>query len=273
MSFEEINENIRKIADDSIDILALENLLYKELFSNFENSVLTRSGIITELEKPAGRIITESIKSFTNSNQYRDSLAVLLRNIKAESKNKVNLYQEEGFKINTVELNKPQMIAVDAYIDNLEATGLNAELNQPIRRLIYDNIRKGTSQKQIEKAIKESLKKGEIDSKFSKYVRSSAINVADAYNSIVDQNITDKYKDEIKGYRIVGSLIDNSSRQCRMAVRTMKGFISMKEIDSWIKYAKENGGDKNLNRWNLPSLKSHYGCRHEFIPSLKDLTE
>jgi len=271
MSFEEIVNNIQNITDDSINLVALEELFFQNLFEDIQMRIITRGGIITELEKPAGSIITKSVKSFTNSNQYRNSIAVLLRNIKTESENKVNLYKQEGFKIKTTELNKPQLLAIDSYIDNLNTTGLNSELNQPLRRLIYDNIKRGSSQRQIENAIKDSLKFGEIDSKFSKYVKNSAINVADAYTSIVDQNIVDNYKDEIKGYRIVGTIIDNSSKQCRMALRSMKGFISFKEIDQWIKIAKENGGDKGLDRWNLPTRKSHFGCRHQFIASLKEL--
>jgi hypothetical protein len=61
---------------------------------------------------------------------------------------------------------------------------------------VLDNIRRGLGQNDIYKNLETYLEDDKTG--FKKYGKNMAIQGASAYASIIDQSITDKYKNEIK---------------------------------------------------------------------------
>jgi hypothetical protein len=104
----------------------------------------------------------------------------------------------------------------------------------------------------------------------SSHVNQIAQSAADSYSKVIDQTVWDKYQDKITHIRVVGSLIETSSPQCRKAVEQYEREIPVgKELDAWIEFAIKNGGSEDLTVDTLPTLGGHYACRHQWIPVIK----
>lgn len=267
MTHEDIYSKISNIATDNFDIKAIEKLLLNEILANVRKGLNTSGNKVTGLNKSAGRMISDSIRALYETNQYKNSLASLLSDVQGLGVSKVGVYAGDGLDVAISELSEAQSIAYDSLLDSLNESGLNQRFNQPIRQLIYQNVRDGASQTMLEKAIKAYVitDKGS-KSDLNRYINSVSIQSADAYSSAIDQEVYTRYKPRITHIRVVGSLIDTSSRQCRRAVLVYEREIPMDKLDEWIGYAKENGASQTLNDNNLSSLKAHYGCRHQFVP-------
>ena len=100
------------------------------------------------------------------------------------------------------------------------------------------------------------------------YIKQVAIQGADAYTSIIDQKITDKYIDKVTGFIMTGSLIDSSSPQCKYCVKELDRLIKKEDWNKVKKIAQENGLIENTEFKDLPTNKLHWGCRHTFTPKL-----
>jgi hypothetical protein len=190
-----------------------------------------------------------------------------LINVKTIGENKLDLYNKEGLKIEKSAVSPSQKLAISEHLSYLEENGLNAKFNQPLRQLIYSNINTGISQAGLEDKLKAYIT-GDNDQsgKLSSYVKQVAIQGADAYTSIIDQKITDKYIEKITGFIVSGSLIETSSPQCQYCVRELNRTITKDDWDEVVKRAV--GLIDGTTFENLPTNKLHWGCRHTFTPKL-----
>jgi hypothetical protein len=170
-------------------------------------------------------------------------------------------------KIEKSAVSPSQKLAISEHLSYLEENGLNAKFNQPLRQLIYSNINTGISQAGLEDKLKAYIT-GDNDQsgKLSSYVKQVAIQGADAYTSIIDQKITDKYIEKITGFIVSGSLIETSSPQCQYCVRELNRTITKDDWDEVVKRAV--GLIDGTTFENLPTNKLHWGCRHTFTPKL-----
>jgi hypothetical protein len=267
MTHEDIYTKISNIATDNFNIKAIEKLLLNEILGNVRKGLNTSNNKITGLSSSAGRMISDSIRALYDTNQYKNSLASLLSDVQGLGVSKVGVYVGDGLEVAISDLSEAQSVAYDSLLDSLNESGLNQRFNQPIRQLIYQNVRDGASQTVLEKAIKSYvLTETGSKSELNRYINSVSIQSADAYSSAIDQEVYKRFKPRLTHIRVVGSLIDTSSRQCRRAVLVYDREIPIDKLDEWIAYAKENGASQTLNANNLSSLKAHYGCRHQFVP-------
>lgn len=249
------------------ELLILDNLLQSILISNTEKFTNSINGKLV-LKGSTAEIVKPSLRSFYNSKQYQNSIAKYLINVKNISDEKLNLYDKNGLKIERSQISQNQKIAINEHLDSLNENGLNANLNQPLRNIIYQTINKGASLTDIKESLKKYIAQGKDTSgKLSSYINDIAIKGADAYTSIIDQKIVDKYKDKITGYIVAGSLIETSSLQCRYCIEKLDRKITKEDF----KIIKEKYNDKMIEGTtfeNLPTFKLHYRCRHSFTPTL-----
>ena len=235
----------------------LDELLYVYLSSSLDNGVDVKDGKIQSSDNTQ-ELVKRSLKGFYNSNQYRKSIALYLSNVTNLGKERESLYLKQSMSVGGVTESQKRVIA--EHLSYLNESGLNERFNQPLRKLIYQAIGQGKSLTQL----KETLKSYTIDPKVKTYFNQIAIQGADAYVSIVDQKITDKYFDRIKGYRMSGTIIETSSDQCIEAVDLGRE-LTKKEWSELLKKYKDKISEGTTVE-NLPTRKLHIGCRHSFTP-------
>ncbi len=263
-------DNIPQIEDlfEEKDLKELERLLTTFLIQNIEINTDRIGGKLSFTESTE-TIVKSSLKSFYNSKQYQKSIAKYLINIDKISLSKLENYEKDNLKISKSAITPSQRLAINEYLGYLTENGLNAKFNQPLRQLIYSNIQSGTSQTELENKLKKYVEGGKDESgKLKSYIKQVAIQGADAYTSIIDQKITDKYIDKVTGFIMTGSLIDSSSPQCKYCVKELDRLIKKEDWNKVKKIAQENGLIENTEFKDLPTNKLHWGCRHTFTPKL-----
>jgi hypothetical protein len=267
MDHQDIFSRIESIAEDSYTISTLENLLVKEMVSSLDNALNISNNEIIGTSISPGAITKKGLKSFYSSKQYQDSLLAVLQKVEKIGVDKVGIYANDGLNVAKTALNKQQGQAIDYILDAMNESGLNARFNQPMRNLIYENVKKGSSKRALEESLRKYIKSNpEKASDINRYFKNIVENGADAYSSVVDQKIAEKYSDSITGYRVIGSLINNSSPQCRYAVNTLNRFVTKENFESMVKIGLKHGIYSKIEFSNLAINKNHIGCRHQFIP-------
>lgn len=260
-----MNENnIIPNEDDLIDVRKLDDILLDILGESiYENTNSVNKRL--ELTETTDTIVKKALKKFYNTKQYGNSLLKYVTNLEDISKYKISSYRDKGFSINYSEVNPFQKLAIDEHLSYFRESGLNNKFNQPLRRVIYSNIFAGKSQKELIDELTNYVSKKDPVSRF---VKQTAMMGADVYTSIIDQKITDKYIDDITGYIIVGSIIDSSSVQCKYCVKDLKRKIKKEDWEEVKKIALPNGLIEGTEFKNLPTNKLHWGCRHQFTPTI-----
>lgn len=155
-------------------------------------------------------------------------------------------------------------VVIDEIVDKMLNNGLNQKFVQPMRDLIYQNATTGLSLSDARVQLKELAATGTAG-KLGSYIENTAIQAVDAYSGAINTKLLEEF--DYDGQLITGTLIDNSSPQCRYAIETLKGKISRED---WHKVEaigkKYNGWIEGTNFDNLPTNKLHHGCRHNFFP-------
>jgi hypothetical protein len=259
-----IAEKLTELIDNDKDFKELDKILLKALLTEVEKNTKSTGGRLEQTETTQS-IVKKSIRSFYNSNAYRKSLQKITAKIQEHGTEKMKTYEIQKLKVND-----SLKLQIDEYLSYYSEQGLNEKFNQPLRKIILQNIQSGTSISEMEKTLKTAIEKGEAPTNLGRYVKNTALQASQSYNGIIDQAITDKYQDKITGYKIIGTEIETSSPQCKKWLK-MGRDLTLKEIEKEIMpLALKNGfiGEKN-DVLKIPTLRLHWGCRHEFIPIIK----
>lgn len=168
-----------------------------------------------------------------------------------------------GIKVPAFEIAKN--IVIDETVDKMLNNGLNQKFVQPLRNLIYQNVTGGLSLKDARTQIKEFISGGQDTSgKLGQYIEQTAIQAVDAYSGAINTKLLETF--DYDGQLITGSLIDNSSPQCRYAIEKLGGKITRENWKEVKKIGDKNGLLEGTTFDNLPANKLHWGCRHSFFP-------
>lgn len=173
-------------------------------------------------------------------------------------------YQKTANGISVPDMITTKKIITDEIIDKMLNNGLNQSFVQPMRDLIYRNVTGGLSLADARIQIKNFIGT-DTTSKLGSYLEQTAIQATDAYSGAINTKLLETFSYD--GLLITGSLIDNSSPQCRFAIEDLGGKITR---ENWPKVEeigkKQSGWIKNTTFDNLPTNRLHWGCRHSFYP-------
>lgn len=267
-TYAELEKSLEGLAPKEI-VNRLRKVFEEQIAASIERSLTTSRGRVTGLVDSGGQIVKKAITDFVKTKAYKDGLTALLRNVNDVPAVKAGIYKKAGLNISVSSVTSAQKLAINEFMDAMNEDGLNARFNQILRTSIYASVKEGLSQADLVKKINESMVRGNTPI-LESHVTDIARTAADSYSKAIDQEVLDKYKDRVTHIRVVGSLIDSSSPQCRQAVEKYDREIPMDKINEWIAFAKKHGGNPDLTINNLPTLGGHYGCRHQWIPIIKN---
>ena len=156
-------------------------------------------------------------------------------------------------------------VVIDEIIDKMLDNGLNAEFVQPLRDIVYQNATTGISLKDAKIQIKEFISGGgDKSGKLGSYLEQTAQQGVDAYSGAINKRLLETF--DYDALLMTGSLIDNSSPQCRYVVEELGGRISESDWPKVKEIAEKNGLIDGTTFDNLPQNRLHWGCRHSFYP-------
>lgn len=172
--------------------------------------------------------------------------------------------EANGIKVPAMETVKK--VIQDEVIDQMLNNGLNQAFVQPLRDLIFRNATSGLSLKEAKTQIKEFIKGGnDVSGKLGRYLDHTAEQAVDSYSGAINKKLHETFNYD--GLLMTGSLIDNSSPQCKFVIEELKGTITK---ENWPQVVAHVGKNAQLVEGttfeNLPLNRLHWGCRHSFYP-------
>lgn len=157
-------------------------------------------------------------------------------------------------------------IIIDETLDQMLNNGLNQNFVQPLRDLIYQNVTSGLSLKEAKLNIKQYIQGGKDESgKLGRYIEQTAQQATDSYSGAINKKLLETFAYD--GLLITGTLIDNSSPQCRYAINELGGKITRTNWKDLVAHVGKNAPlIEGTTFDNLPGNLLHWGCRHDFYP-------
>lgn len=214
--------------------------------------------------KQLNRLTVDVLDLLQKSPKFTGPVSGFLKRMPAIS-DAITDFQKEinGIKTPSFELTKK--IVVDEITDQLLNNGLNQNFVQPLRDLIYQNVSGGLSLSDARTQIKQFINGGkDITGKLGRYVEQTAQQAVDAYSGAINQKLLETF--DYDALLMTGSLIDNSSPQCKYVINELGGRIKESDWPKVKEIAEKNGLIDGTTFDNLPVNKLHWGCRHSFYP-------
>lgn len=250
----------------------IEQLAYLALLDWMDTSLDVKAGNLVISES-----VAEAINDFSNAylrllssmKPYRESVSQFVKELPQISK-VMRKYQEaaNGISWAAAHVEPVQKIVVNEIIDAYTENGLNAGFVQPVRDMIYQNVVAGTSFKEAKETLKDYIVSGEDKTgKLGRYLTQTAQQATDSYSGAINKKLMSAFDYEY--LQMSGSLIQTSSPQCRKGINGYEGLIDRDIWENELKpLAKKNGLIEGTTFENLPFNRLHWGCRHEFTPTM-----
>lgn len=198
---------------------------------------------------------------------YRGSVGQFLKNFKDIRTLMTEFQTSQGVDVKQARLGAVQEIVVNEIVNRYSENGLNAGFVQPMRELLYNNIVGGLSKTDALDQLKDYIASGkDTTGKLGRYLEQTAQQGVDSYTGATNTRIMQTF--EINTMFMSGSLIATSSPQCRFAINRLNAIIDRKDWPDLKKLAEKHGLIEGTTFDNLPFNKLHWGCRHEFTPTV-----
>jgi hypothetical protein len=265
-------QDILKAKQKALDALnkrvgEMSSAAYQILLQAIESSFDIKSGSIVggkDFVKQLNKLTVKVLDLIQSEPKFTGPVSQFVKRFTPISE-AINEFQKEvnGIKVPAFEAQKN--IVIDETIDKMLNNGLNQKFVQPLRDLIYQNVTGGLSLADAKAQIKEFIQGGkDVSGKLGSYVEQTAQQAVDSYSGIINNKLLEQF--DYDGLLVTGSLIDNSSPQCRYAIEELGGKITRENWPKVEAIAKKHGLIEGTTFDNLPLNKLHWGCRHSFFP-------
>ncbi|MEJ7611366.1 MAG: hypothetical protein WKF88_09345 [Ferruginibacter sp.] len=250
----------------------VEQFAYDALLQWMDESLELRNGSLIASEETIA-ILNEFdagyLQVINEIKEYRGAVTSFVKRL-PEIGNVIKLFQENTNLVDwgKMDIEPTQKLVINEILQSYTDNGLNTEFVQPLRDLLYQNIVAGTSVKEARKTLEDFIKGGgDSSGKLKRYLTQTSQQAVDAYTGAVNKKLMETF--DFPYVIMSGSLISTSLPQCVYGIKVLKGIISKEDFEKKLKpIAEKHAWITGTTFQNLDFNKLHYGCRHEFTPSM-----
>lgn len=266
------DKNIEKAKQKAIDALnshigEMSTAAYDILLTAIEDTFDISQGKIQDgknFVKQLNKLTSDLLDLYQSSPKFTGPVSQFIKRLPAIS-DEITKFQKQLNGIEVPAFETAKNIVIDEVVNQMLNNGLNQHFVVPLRDLIYQNVTSGLSLKDAKVQIKEFINGGKDKSgKLQRYIEQTSIQAVDSYAGAINQKILERF--DMNGLLMTGSLIDNSSPQCRFGIKELNGNITRENWPQLKDIAEKHGLIAGTNFDNLPLNKLHYSCRHSFYP-------
>lgn len=257
-AIDELNKHVNDMGTEAYNILlqAIE-----DTFDFNAGKIVSDKNFVKQLNK----LTVDALELIQAAPKFTAPISQFIKRMPAISE-EISAFQKSVNGITVPAFETSKKIVIDEIIDSMLNNGLNQNFVIPIRDLIYQNVTSGLSISEARSNIKDFIKGGKDESgKLGRYIEQTSIQAVDSYAGAINKKILEQFN--MDGLLITGSLIDNSSPQCRYAINKLGGKITR---ENWHEVAaigeKQSGWIEGTTFDNVPLNLLHHGCRHSFFP-------
>lgn len=262
------SNDIDKAKKKAIDALkshidSMGNIAYEILLREIENTFTIQAGKIIPVKdfiKQLNRLTIKTLDLLQTEPKFTGPVSQFVKRMPAIS-DAITDFQKTTNNIKVPDFEIAKKVVIDEVIDKMLNNGLNQTFVQPLRDLIYRNATGGLSLKEARVQVKQMSSE---NGRLGKYIDQTAQQATDAYAGAINTKLLETF--DYDGLLMTGSLIDNSSPQCRYVIEELGGKLSREDWPKVKEIAEKNGLIKGTTFDNLPINLMHFGCKHAFYP-------
>lgn len=262
-----------KIFDDA-ELLLTDNLgaTQREIYQSIYSLIAdfdTRDGKFLNTDRNVRLLntITARIQAAVESTEYTGRVTEYLRQFnRLESVNAALQQSVNSLDISGLNLTNIQRQAQSAVIYDLLGNGMQANLAEPVRKLLTKSIFSGMGTQEFAAGLRQFIvKDGEMIGRVN--VGQIARDAILQYDGTINTIIFNEFGLDEWGYE--GSIIKDSRPQCRRWVKM--GRIAASELPEEIAWAEANGSGliPETTPENFAINRGGYNCRHTATPLRK----
>ena len=255
-------------------VVDMQEVIYDALLHWMDNTLEYKGGELVATEDTINLLndFSEGFgRTITRLEPYKNAVRGFIKSLPSLADEILAYQKAAGIPVQKAAIPETQTVVVNSIVDAFTGNGLNANIVQPLRDLLHQNVSAGTRLQDAKQALKEYVKSGQdTTGKVERYATQTAQQAVDSYTGAINKKLMDTF--DYSHLIISGSLIKTSSPQCRFAVNQLDGIFNKKQFDAQlVPLAEKNGLISGTTFINLPLNKLHWNCRHEFTPiMLKD---
>lgn len=261
------------------NLTSLEKDVINSSFEWLIENIETKAGkfVVTEdLTKAMNDFVNAVVNIIHNNGSYQNMLSSYLSDLSTIGSN-IGKFQSSYNKVDFKDagIKDIQTVLITETINQFTENGLNSGFVQPLRDLMMRNVVAGISLRDAKNVLIDYISSGkDTTGKLSKYLVQTAQQGVDSYSGAINTKLQQTFV--YTGLTISGSIIATSSTQCRQAIELSKktnGYLTNKQWNDIMQEAKQNKRApliEGTTLQNLPINKLHWGCRHEFTPTIKN---
>lgn len=239
-----------------------KNLVLDKLFDWVDRNIEVQKGRVV-LNRGNKRYLNRFSTAFNDSVIQTDFFnGMVTRYVKGmQGIDKVIFDFQSGVDPGDVQLGTERQVIFDEVVREFEDSGMQKWFTQPLRNAIYRAVASEVSLTDLKNELRDT-----VTGNAMRYIDSIAQMGVSAYTGMVNKKLMEVFK--FNALLMSGSLIATSSPQCVYGINKLNGILRPKDWQKLHSMAEKNGLIPGTEFSNLPFNKLHWGCRHEFTPTI-----
>ncbi|WP_418894225.1 hypothetical protein [Limibacterium fermenti] len=238
-------------------------MLIKELDVDRNGKIKTTSGNIKKVT-----LISKKLEKIVLNKEYVKDTATFLQSFRRNSALQDGMYGQKR----TEGVRETERLSIEMVADNLTESGVKANIVNPVKRMLVENITTGGSYSDLTARLREMLTPADGSGIVTKYVKTYALDSLNSfsanYNSIISKD---------RGYEwfvYTGSLLETSREFCKLMVKKkyfhvseipelLKGHIGGHQCELSGKTGLPKGMKEETTEENFHQLRGGWNCGHQ----------
>lgn len=241
-----------------------------DLLMDVVNSLDSTDGSIADTERNT-RIMSQLddiVRTSVAESGYRNKVNDYLSNFDRLTNENIQFHKDFNKLPNVSAIvTSAQRSAIDTTINSLTGQGMDRAFTIPITESLETYIKSGTTQKHVEENLRLFIKgNDEKLGLLERHVNQVARDGIMQFDGAVQREVQKEYKLNAIGY--LGSLIEDSRKQCVHWVNDLQGVIMRDELAAQIRYAERYGTGwiQGTTEETFIINRGGYNCRHTATP-------
>ena len=252
------------------------NLLQSDVFNKIFGWLKANTGANSNLRTLSK--LNKELKSLITAKMFQTPVKGLLKDFdQVEKISKKILESENELDLKDFNLSAEKQLTIEEISTGLlNDAMLEANLRTPLKKMLYRYVTTGMPIDKAESELRSYILTDKESLGFAeRYVKVLTMESLSRFDGTINQRVATEYK--LDGFRIVGSNIKTTEPQCRglttaigeFAQYEVNGKYRVEDLPKIIALMKRTAKSthKNLDPTNIFILRSHWGCRHQYIPT------
>ena len=252
------------------------NLLQSDVFNKIFGWLKANTGANSNLRTLSK--LNKELKSLITSKMFETPVKGLLKDFdQVEKISKKILESDNDLDLKDFNLSAEKQITIEEISTGLlNDAMLEANLRTPLKKMLYRYVTTGMPIDKAERELRSFILTDKESLGFAeRYVKVLTMESLSRFDGTINQRVATDYK--LDGFRFLGSNIKTTEPQC-LGLTKASGEFAQYEVNG--KYRVEDlpkiialmkrvakSTHKNLDPSNFFILRSHWGCRHQIIPT------